>query len=127
MGLIADAVAKYSPLQLGLELLSDLLADYPKRNVQVRLWDGSSVGSNQPHVVVILKNPSALRAMFLLPSELTLGESYIFGSLAQSVGNSRIKSQRQDRSRAQKTKSAPGIVVFFDPRPPLGILTKNMD
>jgi cyclopropane-fatty-acyl-phospholipid synthase len=81
MGLIANAVGNYSPVQLGLEWLSDLLADYPKRNVQVRLWEGSSVGSKQPSVILVIKSPSPLREMFLSPNELTLGESYIFDEL----------------------------------------------
>lgn len=31
-----------------------------------------------PRFTLVLKRPEALRAMFLAPSELTLGESYIY-------------------------------------------------
>ena len=62
------------------ELLDQLLADYPKRDFQVRLWDGTTWGAEkQPRFTLILRHPGALRAMFLSPSELTLGEAYING------------------------------------------------
>jgi cyclopropane-fatty-acyl-phospholipid synthase len=81
MGLIASSVFKQTPSQLGVELLADLLADYPTCNFQVRLWDGSSLGSYHPRFTLLLKHPGALREMFLSPTELTLAESYIFDDL----------------------------------------------
>jgi cyclopropane-fatty-acyl-phospholipid synthase len=66
-------------VQIRPELLENLLADYPKRNFQVRLWDGRTWGLDQhPRFTLVLKHPGALRDMFFLPSELTLGEAYIF-------------------------------------------------
>ena len=67
--------------QLAVDLFAGLLADYPRRNFQVRLWDGSVLGSDHPRVTVVLKNPEALREMFVSPSELSLGEAYIFDDL----------------------------------------------
>ena len=60
------------------EFLDALLKDYPRRDFQVRLWDGNEwrVGV-QPRFTLALKHPGALRAMFSSPSELTLGEAYI--------------------------------------------------
>ena len=81
VGLITSALMKYTPVQLAGELLAELLADYPKCNVQVRLWDGTTIGPKEPRVILVLKNPGALREMFLSPNELTLGESYIFDDL----------------------------------------------
>jgi cyclopropane-fatty-acyl-phospholipid synthase len=82
MELTASSVFKQTPIRLSLELLDNLLADYPRRNFQVRLWDGSSWGtSQQPRFTLVLKHPRALREMFLSPNELTLGESYIFDDL----------------------------------------------
>jgi cyclopropane-fatty-acyl-phospholipid synthase len=81
MGLTANYVSKQIPLQLGHDWLSNLLANYPQCNFQVRLWDGSTLGSDQPRFTVVVKHPSALRQMFLSPTELTLGESYIFDDL----------------------------------------------
>ena len=79
MGLTLSSVWKQTPTQLSIEFLSNLLAPYPRRDFQVRLWDGSIWGSEQePRFTLVLKHPGALRQMFQSPSELTLGESYIF-------------------------------------------------
>jgi cyclopropane-fatty-acyl-phospholipid synthase len=81
MGVIVNSVLKHSPIQLGVQLLTDLLADYPRPNFQVRLWDGTKLGSDQPRFTLILRHPGALREIFLAPNELTLGESYIFNDV----------------------------------------------
>ena len=61
------------------EFLEALLADCPKRDFQVRFWDDTSWGvGGQPRFTLLLKHPGALRAMFSRPSELTLGEAYIY-------------------------------------------------
>jgi cyclopropane-fatty-acyl-phospholipid synthase len=79
MGLTLSSVLKRSPVQLSVEFLANLLAYYPKRDFQVRLWDGSTWGlEREPRFTLVLKHPGALRQMFHSPSELTLGESYIF-------------------------------------------------
>jgi cyclopropane-fatty-acyl-phospholipid synthase len=60
------------------EFLDALLGEYPRRDFQVRLWDGTVWGAEmQPLFALVLKHPGALRAMFSSPSELTLGEAYI--------------------------------------------------
>jgi cyclopropane-fatty-acyl-phospholipid synthase len=62
-----------------VDLLENLLATYPRRDFRVRLWDGSVWGiGKQPRFTLVLKHPGALRAMFLYPSELALGEAYIY-------------------------------------------------
>ncbi len=67
------------PVQVTIECLEELMHDYPRRNFQVRLWDGSTWGSDQqPRFTLVLKHAGALRAMFFSPSELTLSEAYIF-------------------------------------------------
>jgi cyclopropane-fatty-acyl-phospholipid synthase len=61
------------------EFLEALLGDYPNRDFQVRLWDGTTWGAaQQPRFTLVLKHPGALRAMFSCPSELTLGEAYVY-------------------------------------------------
>ena len=61
------------------EFLDALLADYPRPDFQVRLWDGTTWRAvQQPRFTLVLKHPGALRAMFSRPSELTLGEAYIY-------------------------------------------------
>jgi cyclopropane-fatty-acyl-phospholipid synthase len=67
-----------TPSQVSGEFLEILLADYPRRDFEVRLWDGTTWGAErQPRFTLVLKHPGALRAMFLSPNELTLGEAYI--------------------------------------------------
>lgn len=79
MGLMVTSVGQKSPVQLSIEFLSNLLAHYPRRDFQVRLWNGSTWGAEQqPRFTLVLKHPGAVREMFFSPSELTLGECYIF-------------------------------------------------
>jgi len=76
MGALAKSL---SFLPLSAHFLETLLADYPRRDFQVRLWDGTTWGAEkQPRFALILKHPEALRAMFIEPSELKLGEAYIY-------------------------------------------------
>jgi cyclopropane-fatty-acyl-phospholipid synthase len=65
-----------------LEVLEDIFAEYPVRHFSVRLWDGSGWAEEtveSPTFTLVLNHPGALRQMFLPPSELNLGESYIYG------------------------------------------------
>lgn len=65
-----------------LALLTDLLGEYRPRDFGVRLWDGSrwEPEPGQPErFTLVLRHPSALRRMFLPPSELALAEAYIYG------------------------------------------------
>ena len=49
------------------------------KSFAVRLWDGTLWGNTeQPRFTLVLNHPGALRAMFLSPSELTLGEAFIY-------------------------------------------------
>ena len=79
MGLLAKSLFGESHSLVSAELLETLLADYPRRDFQVRLWDGTTWGmEKQPRFTLVLKHPEALRAMFLSPSELRLGEAYVY-------------------------------------------------
>jgi cyclopropane-fatty-acyl-phospholipid synthase len=78
MGLLARSLFGETPALVCAEFLQTLLANYPRRDFQVRLWDGTTWGAkNDPRFTLDLKHPGVLRAMFLSPSELTLGEAYI--------------------------------------------------
>ncbi|HKV78088.1 MAG TPA: cyclopropane-fatty-acyl-phospholipid synthase family protein [Candidatus Sulfotelmatobacter sp.] len=82
MGLTANSESSQTAVQVWPNFLDTLLADYPKRNFQVRLWDGGTWGLDRgPRFALVLKHPGALREMFFSPSELTLGEAYIFDDL----------------------------------------------
>jgi cyclopropane-fatty-acyl-phospholipid synthase len=78
MAALAKSLFGETPSVVCAEFLDALLADYPRRDFQVRLWDGTTWGAEkQPRFTLVLKHPGALRAMFLSPSELALGEAYI--------------------------------------------------
>ncbi|HLM82363.1 MAG TPA: hypothetical protein VK302_17290, partial [Terriglobales bacterium] len=78
MGLLEKSLFGETPTGVCAEFLDALLADYSRRDFQVRLWDGTTWGAEtQPRFTLVLKHPGALRAMFLSPSELALGEAYI--------------------------------------------------
>jgi cyclopropane-fatty-acyl-phospholipid synthase len=65
-----------------LEILEDIFAGYRQRHFTVRLWDGTTwpeKAVESPAFTLVLNHPGALRRMFLPPSELNLGESYIYG------------------------------------------------
>jgi cyclopropane-fatty-acyl-phospholipid synthase len=81
MGLIANDVSQGLPIQPGVELLADLMGGYRACDFQVQLWDGTTVGSDRPRFRLVLKQPGVRREMLLDPSELALGESYIFDDL----------------------------------------------
>ena len=79
MASVAKSIFGETASSASAEFLETLLADYPQRDFQVRLWDGTTWGAvQQPRFTLVLKHPGALRAMFSRPSELTLGEAYIY-------------------------------------------------
>ena len=79
MGALAKALFGKLPALVCAEVLDALFRDYPKRDFQVRLWDGTTWGAQrQPRFTLVIKGREALRAMLLSPSELSLGEAYIY-------------------------------------------------
>ena len=79
MALLVKSLLAETSFQVATDFLEALLADYPRRDFQVRLWDGTTWGTEkQALFTLVLKHAGALRAMFLSPSELTLGEAYIY-------------------------------------------------
>src|SRR5947209_3012485 len=68
-------------VQTSLSLLQDLLGFVHPRDFAVRLWDGTTweaEAGQAPRFTLVLQHPGALRKMFLPPSELNLGEAYIY-------------------------------------------------
>ncbi len=65
-----------------LELLEELFGGARPEELSVRLWDGSAWrpghGRGPARVTLVLKHPGTLRNMFSDPSDLTLGEAYIY-------------------------------------------------
>src|SRR5437660_4344514 len=68
-------------VQITLSLLRDIFSSAPQHEVAVRLWDGTTwkpelAGSTR--CTLVLQHPGALRKMFVPPSDLSLGEAYIY-------------------------------------------------
>jgi cyclopropane-fatty-acyl-phospholipid synthase len=79
MQLLAKSVLRSTPSILCAEFPDALLKEYPRRDFQVRLWNHTTWGTEeQPRFTLVLNHPGALRSMFSSPSELTLGEAYIY-------------------------------------------------
>ncbi len=80
MKLASKLLSRYTILDHKADIIENLLAVSPECNFQVRLWDGFVWGTDEhPSFTLIVKNPRALKAMYLDPSELSLGESYVRG------------------------------------------------
>jgi cyclopropane-fatty-acyl-phospholipid synthase len=65
-----------------LEVLNDIFGGFDGVAFNVRLWEGTvwpEDAAPSPAFTLVLNHPGALRQMFLPPSELNLGESYIYG------------------------------------------------
>jgi len=79
MGAWAKSLFREATSRISADFLDALLPHYPRRDFQVRLWDGTVWGAQQqPRFTLVLKRPGTLRTMFSSPSELTLGEAYIY-------------------------------------------------
>jgi cyclopropane-fatty-acyl-phospholipid synthase len=72
-------VSKDSGVRASVRLLEELTADCRGRSFAVRFWDGSEWNHlERPQFTFVLKHPGSLKTMFLSPSELTLGEAFIY-------------------------------------------------
>jgi len=72
--------ARNSSVEITLEVLETVLADYPRRDFAIRLWNGEIWGNpDDPRFSLVLNHPSSLRRMILGANQLTLGEAYIYG------------------------------------------------
>ena len=68
--------------QTTLEILDEVFGGYDEMDFRVRLWDDSIWPADppaSPAFTRVLNHPGAVRQMFLPPSELNLGEAYIYG------------------------------------------------
>ena len=68
-----------SSVEVTLKVLDTGLADYPRQDVAVRLWNGDVWGNRaNPRFSLVLKHPGSLRRMILGTNQLNLGEAYIY-------------------------------------------------
>jgi len=71
--------ARDSSVEITLELLDLVLADYRPRNFAIRLWSGDVWGNSEnSHFSLVLKHPDSLRRMLVGANQVTLGEAYIY-------------------------------------------------
>lgn len=63
-------------------VLEDAFGPIESRRFSVRFWDDTvDEPAEEPRFTIVLETPGALRRMLMPPSELSLAESYIFGSV----------------------------------------------
>jgi len=68
--------------EITLEILAEVLGGHDGTPFAVRLWDETvwpEDAVDSPAFTLVLNHPGALREMFLPPSELNIGEAYIYG------------------------------------------------
>ena len=79
MGVAARILSESSVTGDSFALLDALGSHLPQIDFQVRLWDGSTWGQkNDPRFTIAIHSPGGLRRIFESPSELSLGEAYIY-------------------------------------------------
>jgi cyclopropane-fatty-acyl-phospholipid synthase len=61
-----------------VHFLQELLGHQTWDRLQVRLWDGQTWGAPDARCTLVLKHPGTLRRLCTDPSELSLGEAYIY-------------------------------------------------
>ena len=85
MGLIDRIASSHLAHQAGslqcIRFLDELLRNYPKDDLRVCFWDGGTWGSASPACTLVLNHPGTLRRLCTDPSELRLGEAYIYGDV----------------------------------------------
>ncbi len=78
MSTLATSVHDHS-VDISIQLLDTVTADYPRRDFAVRFWNGEVWGNAEtPRFTLVLKHPGALREMLFGANELTLGEAFIY-------------------------------------------------
>jgi cyclopropane-fatty-acyl-phospholipid synthase len=78
MSILASSVRDRA-VEISLQLLDSLTADYPRRDFAIRLWTGDTWGNaDNPRFTLVLKHAGTLRRMLLGASQVTLGEAYVY-------------------------------------------------
>jgi cyclopropane-fatty-acyl-phospholipid synthase len=79
---VSAAHVETSSASATLALLEDVLGHERPRDFAIRLWDGSMLPPDPGETArftIVLERAGALKAMFLPPTELALGEAYVHG------------------------------------------------
>lgn len=80
MGFITDAIQETIHSAI-TQIFHELANGSGNPSFRLQLWDGTiwATDDKQPTFTLIVKNPRALREMFVDPTELALGEAYVAG------------------------------------------------
>jgi cyclopropane-fatty-acyl-phospholipid synthase len=76
-----DVHTHMSEVHTTLSVLHEIFSDYHPRNFAIRLWEGTAWQQEEgqdARFTMVLKHPGALRIMLLHPSQLSIGEAYIY-------------------------------------------------
>lgn len=68
--------------EICLTFFNELMGDYHPRDFVIRLWDGSTIEPDPgeaPKFTLVINNPGAVRRMFLVPDEVSMGSAYVYG------------------------------------------------
>ena len=97
--------------EAALALLDDLLGDAGASDIAVRLWEGTTWrpphSAGDPRATLVLKDPGALRTMLDTPSDLLLGEMYIFDDLGPPSRHNPSSPCAPARAQRQPTTTPP--------------------
>ncbi|MDP8977924.1 MAG: cyclopropane-fatty-acyl-phospholipid synthase family protein, partial [Actinomycetota bacterium] len=90
-------------------------------SMPLRLWDGTTLGSDDEGFRIVLRHPWSLRAMLLPPSDLSAGEAYLDDDIdleGDAVGLMEVgaRMQRAGLTRVDQARLARQLLRL--PRPP---------
>jgi len=80
----ALSIASDENVSKNLHVIKNIFRNYHPRDFAVRLWDGTcwNPEPGQPaRFTLVLQHPGALRSMFWPPTEVSLGEAYIYDDI----------------------------------------------
>lgn len=118
-------------VDLALSVIETLFKDYQPRDFAVRLWDGT-IWNSDPGIplrfTLVLRHAGALRKMLLPPSDLTLGEAFIYGDFdiegdIESVFDVGYKIINQKRGVFQYLALAAKLLRLPSGQPPITTAT----
>ncbi len=66
------------PTEISRQIYDDFVAGSVVTPPRIRTWAGDTWGPTDARATLVLQHPGALRAMLLPPSDLTVGEAYVY-------------------------------------------------
>ncbi len=100
---------------VSMRYLDGLFANYPRRDFQIRFWNGSKWGTaGQPRFALVFHRPAAVREFLASPDELSLGEAYLRDDFdIEGDIESAIELAQYLITRAQGVSLGPFLATLF--------------